>query len=202
MSEQNYTKTILVSAFQDEFLLEILARLHISKNTKHTGSDSISKIQNFNLKQTEVFEDQNSILRQTGLFQRSGTPIRNRPKSETPFQGRPLSPELHFKVWNSTLRRTTNLEADRYFKVQKSFIGELLSGTSFRGRLLSKKNNFFYFNFTIVFRRVWNLEVDQYFKGLEVLYRRTTVWKKWTELFQRSRTQSRPKIKKLFFILH
>ncbi|GES74318.1 hypothetical protein RCL_jg9913.t1 [Rhizophagus clarus] len=98
MSEQNYTKTILVSAFQDEFLLEILARLHISK------------IQNFNLKQTEVFEDQNSILRQTGLFQRSGTPIRNRPKSETPFQGRPLSPELHFKVWNSTLRRTTGPE--------------------------------------------------------------------------------------------
>ncbi|GBB91139.1 hypothetical protein RclHR1_18290002 [Rhizophagus clarus] len=58
MSEQNYAETILVSAFQDEFLLEILARLHISKvqNTEHTGSDFILKVQNSNSKRTEVFE--------------------------------------------------------------------------------------------------------------------------------------------------
>ncbi|GBC06756.1 hypothetical protein RclHR1_07010012 [Rhizophagus clarus] len=44
MSKQNYAKTILVLAFQDEFLLEILSRFHILK------------VQNSNLKQTEVFK--------------------------------------------------------------------------------------------------------------------------------------------------
>ncbi|GBB87483.1 hypothetical protein RclHR1_13980001 [Rhizophagus clarus] len=46
----------------------------------------------------------------------------------------------------------------------------------------------------MVFRRVQNLEADWYFEGPEVLYRRTTVWKKWTELFRRSETRSELKM--------
>ncbi|GBB92023.1 hypothetical protein RclHR1_19520002 [Rhizophagus clarus] len=60
MSEQN----LLVSAFQAEFLLKILTGLHILKvqNTKHMGSDSISKVWNSNSKRTEIL---NFISRQT-----------------------------------------------------------------------------------------------------------------------------------------
>ncbi|GBC00536.1 hypothetical protein RclHR1_03890021 [Rhizophagus clarus] len=52
-------KLYLFQHFQDEFLLEILARLYISKvqNTEYTGSDFILKVQNFNSKWTEVFEE-------------------------------------------------------------------------------------------------------------------------------------------------
>ncbi|GBC05658.1 hypothetical protein RclHR1_06350002 [Rhizophagus clarus] len=107
MSEQN----LFVSAFQAEFLLKILARLHISKvqNTKHMNLDSISKIQNFNLKWTEVFEDGNDFFLclefnfeadhcpkfhfETDQF-KSGTPFRGGPLSETPFQDGLL-------IWNS-----------------------------------------------------------------------------------------------------
>ncbi|GES79000.1 hypothetical protein RCL_jg6029.t1 [Rhizophagus clarus] len=32
------------------------------------------------------------------------------------------------------------------------------------------------------------LKTDRYFKGPEVLYRQITIWKKWTELFQRPGT--------------
>ncbi|GBB88611.1 hypothetical protein RclHR1_15190001 [Rhizophagus clarus] len=104
MSEQN----LFVSAFQAEFLLKILAGLHISKvqNTKHTGSDSILKVQNSNLKRTEVLnfisksgtplgadydilksgtplEVDYFLKKWTELFQRSGTLIRNRPPGKS-----------------------------------------------------------------------------------------------------------------------
>ncbi|GBC08690.1 hypothetical protein RclHR1_08300006 [Rhizophagus clarus] len=42
----------------------------------------------------------------------------------------------------------------------------------------------------MVFQRIQNLEVDQYFEGLEVLYRRTT--KKWSESGTRSRLKIDP----------
>ncbi|GBB86699.1 hypothetical protein RclHR1_13080003 [Rhizophagus clarus] len=99
MSEQN----LLVSAFQAKFLLKILARLYISKNTKHTGSDFISKVQNSNLKQTEV---RNFILRRTTVQNSISrwTTVQNL-ETDRYFEG------LEFRdgpVWN--------LETDWYFK--------------------------------------------------------------------------------------
>ncbi|GBC10424.1 hypothetical protein RclHR1_09610011 [Rhizophagus clarus] len=74
MSEQN-----LLSAFQAEFLLKILARLHILKvwNTKHTVSDSILKIWNFfrgglvwNLETDWYFEGSDVPFRRLDSIQR------------------------------------------------------------------------------------------------------------------------------------
>ncbi|GBC07243.1 hypothetical protein RclHR1_07330001 [Rhizophagus clarus] len=101
MSEQN----LFVSAFQAVFLLKILARLHILKvqNTEHTGSNSISKVQNSNSKQTKVL---NFISRRTTI-----------------------SPELHFKADHCP---ELHFKADQ-FKSGIPFQGRPLSGTPFRG---------------------------------------------------------------------
>ncbi|GBB88403.1 hypothetical protein RclHR1_14990004 [Rhizophagus clarus] len=116
MSKQN----LFVSAFQAEFLLKILARLHILKvwNIEHMGLDFISKVQNSNSKQTKV---QNSILR----FR---TPFRGGPLSETPFRNRLLSLELHFEA--------------NQFKSETPFRDKPIQN-SIRGGLLRKKNDFF-----------------------------------------------------------
>ncbi|GBB84348.1 hypothetical protein RclHR1_10970009 [Rhizophagus clarus] len=90
MSEQN----LFVSVFQVEFLLKILARLHISKvqNTEHMGSNSILKVWNSNLKQTEVLNFisrrttvQNSISRQTNSSLKLHFEM-DQFKSGTPFE--------------------------------------------------------------------------------------------------------------------
>ncbi|GBB92625.1 hypothetical protein RclHR1_20340004 [Rhizophagus clarus] len=135
ISEQN----LFVSAFQAEFLLKILAGLHISKNTKHTGSDSISKVQNSNSKQTEVLNFisrrttiQNSIPRQTT---KSRTPFQGGPLSETLFQDGLLSSELHFEA-DHCLK--LYFEADR---VKQIF--------NFESRLYSKKASVFNSRFKV-----------------------------------------------------
>ncbi|GBB85412.1 hypothetical protein RclHR1_11950020 [Rhizophagus clarus] len=160
MSEQN----LFVSAFQADFLLKILAGLHISKvwNTEHTGSDSISKVRNSNLKRTEVFEDGNDfflyILRNVNVSFRIsfflGPELHfeaDHCKSETPFRGRPLSLKLHF-------------ETDQF-----------KSETPFRDGLLSPELHFEADHCpNSISRRttVQNLETDRYFEGPDVPFRR------------------------------
>ncbi|GBB88729.1 hypothetical protein RclHR1_15300002 [Rhizophagus clarus] len=86
MSEQN----LFVSAFQADFLLKILAGLHILKvqnsNSKRT------EVLNFILRRTTV---QNSIPRQTT---KSRTSFRDGPLSGTSFRGGPLNLKLHFEA--------------------------------------------------------------------------------------------------------
>ncbi|GBB84975.1 hypothetical protein RclHR1_11570004 [Rhizophagus clarus] len=138
MSEQN----LFVSAFQAEFLLKILARLHISKvwNTEHIGSDSISKVQNSNSKQTKVFEDGNNFFfiyfTKCLMFHFIlGSELHFKAdycKSETPFQGGPLSLKLHFETDQfksgtpfrsglgiSKIKQTFNFEGGLYSKFRK-----------------------------------------------------------------------------------
>ncbi|GBB84341.1 hypothetical protein RclHR1_10970002 [Rhizophagus clarus] len=135
ISEQNYAKTILVSAFQDEFLPEILARLHISKvwNTEHTGSDSTSKSRTSirSRLKPELHFEANQIISKVRNSNSKWTEVFKGPKlhSEADY-----CPELHFEVQNSTSRQT--------IKSGTPLQGGPLSGTPFQGRLLSLELHF------------------------------------------------------------